>query len=142
MCFLGSPPRAHLLVFPLTCSDRRIVVRSFVPTTAFKFRYRTAAAIGYPGSPRRRLKRRYRSSVAALYVRGFIARLCTAVQLHPYSAGGRDGDGHPYSFARGKKVTDTEGIRFGLILIMARRPFGSCAPPRAGWRRWRRCRPP
>ena len=79
MCFLGSPFRAHLLVFPLTCSDRRIVVRSFVPTTAFKFRYRTATTIGYSSSPRRRLKRRYRSSVTALYVRGFIARLCTTV---------------------------------------------------------------
>ena len=79
MCFLGSPSRAHLLVFPLTCSDRRIVVRSFVPTIAFKFRYRTATTIGYSSSPRRRLKRRYRSSVTALYVRGFIARLCTAV---------------------------------------------------------------
>ena len=79
MCFLGSPSRAHLLVFPLTCSDRRIVVRSFVPTIAFKFRYRTATTIGYSSSPRRRLKRRYRSSVTALYVRGFIARLCTTV---------------------------------------------------------------
>ena len=72
MCFLGSPSRAHLLVFPLTCSDRRIVVRSFVPTIAFKFRYRTATTIGYSSSPRRRLKRRYRSSVTALYVRGFL----------------------------------------------------------------------
>ena len=75
MCFLGSSSRAYPMLFPLTSSDRRTVVAPFQPSrnsnlagTQFKFgRRRLSLGLSSP-----RIERRYRSSVTALNVRGFL----------------------------------------------------------------------
>lgn len=69
MCFLGSSSRAYPMLFPLTSSDRRTVVTPLQPTITYSNLGRRRLSLGL-SSPR--IERRYRSSVTALYVRGFL----------------------------------------------------------------------
>ena len=68
-CLSRAASRAYPMLFPLTSSDRRTVVTPLQPTITYSNLGRRRLSLGL-SSPR--IERRYRSSVTALYVRGFL----------------------------------------------------------------------